>query len=80
MMHYPLSTLMLAEMSEVLVITTTRNRVAFHRHHQSLADAPALLVLGVTLFNGHELIPQFRVLPKALRGSVFTYPVRDLDR
>ena len=110
MIYYPLSTLMLAGIREVLIITTPVDQPAFQRllgdgsawgmeiqyavqpspdglaqafliGANFLAGAPAALVLGDNLFNGHDLSPQLQGLNGGLAGAtVFAYGVRDPER
>jgi glucose-1-phosphate thymidylyltransferase len=96
MIYYPLSTLMLAGIREVLIITTPQDQPAFERllgdgpdglaqafliGADFLAGAPAALVLGDNLFHGHDLIPQLQGCNGPAEGAtVFAYPVRDPQR
>ena len=80
MVYYPLTTLMLAGIRQVLIITTP---------HDFLNGAPAALVLGDNLFHGHDLVPQLQASNGGVAGTnpgeitgatVFAYPVRDPER
>jgi glucose-1-phosphate thymidylyltransferase len=110
MVYYPLSTLMLAGIREVLIITTPHDQPAFERllgdgsqwgmaikyaiqpsldglaqgfliGAEFLDGAPAALVLGDNLFQGHDLVPQLAASNgSALGATVYAYPVSDPER
>src|SRR6266849_3689263 len=77
MIYYPLSTLMLAGIREVLVITTPEDQPSFRR----LLGDGRHLALGDNLFYGHGLPEALaRAASHSTGATIFAYQVRDPER
>ena len=83
LVYYPLATLLLAGIRDLLIITTPQDRASFERllGDQFIGADPVALILGDNIFYGHDFRETLRRAAQLECGArVFAYPVRDPER